>query len=339
MSKKKETQPVIDSYKSSGVTVLYYWTKFAVLTLYYAILSHFGLLSFRARLIMFCLIAPINRVVAQAAYTDPKNRMSVVRSLFTVLVDITEACVYVYLQTYFTGNYWWSTLILQIICVAVTEIVQYKIFDSSRSDYEVKTSDDPLDYLLAIVVAGTFHWLSWHVTFHPSLDAFSFPLFATSLYLFDAVFGTLHAYSHCIPWIHKKHMVHHQYRRSDLNAFANFYADITDSFVMNCGFFFVAFYFAVCGSGHIPMAEISFVALHTHARYSKTQSHLVFFFEFDLIDLWLKRDRLSTFHARHHDWPDENFAGFGLIQDDLFRAYLPGVPESFRKRRASVKTE
>eukprot|EP00954_Amorphochlora_amoebiformis_P030893 1395358-Amorphochlora_amoeboformis.AAC.1 len=288
-----------EQYQTKGVTVRYLWIKCTVLTIYYAILSHFQLLSFRARLIAFCLVAPANRVITQALYTEPSKRMSLKRSVFTVVGEISEACIHVYLQTHFIRGYWWLSLILQVSVSILAEVVQYALFDRKTSKYDVKMPTEPLDNLLTVVISGTLHWLSMRITFSSFLTAYSFPLFATSLYIFDLAFGVFHSYSHCIPWMHKKHMVHHQYRKNDLNAFANFYADIIDSFIMNIGFFFVAAYLAVMRGGHVQMAEITYAGMHTHVRYATSQCHLVFFFEYDMIDLWFKRDRISTFHAKY----------------------------------------
>eukprot|EP00954_Amorphochlora_amoebiformis_P027987 1389288-Amorphochlora_amoeboformis.AAC.2 len=267
----KSLSPSGEAYPTHAVTPRYLWIKIVVLTIYYAILSHFELLSFRARLIAFCLVAPANRVVTQALYTQPSKRMSLKRSLFTVIGEITLACIHVYLQTHFIRGYWWLSLILQVSAFILAEVVQYALFDAKTSNYVVKMPTSPLDYLLTFVISGTFHWLSMRITFAPFLTAYSFPVFASSLYMFDVAFGALHAYSHCIPWMLKKHMVHHQYRKKDLNAFANFYADIIDSFIMNIGVFVVAAYLAVMRGEHVEMAEITYAAMHSHLRYATSQ--------------------------------------------------------------------
>ena len=47
---------------------------------------------------------------------------------------------------------------------------------------------------------------------------------------------------------------------------------------------------------------------------------MMYFFEWDLLDMWFEQPRLAAYHARHHNELTENFSVFGLVSDDAIRS-------------------
>ena len=50
-------------------------------------------------------------------------------------------------------------------------------------------------------------------------------------------------------------MVHHEYKKEDMTAFANFYGDFFDSFMMNSGVFASAFLISVVGLNPVTILK------------------------------------------------------------------------------------
>ena len=161
-----------------------------------------------------------------------------------------------------------------------------------------------MDFMLAVVLSTTFYWLGTNLDFDRPPDITTFPSFIAVLILSDLAFGILHYYSHTVPYLYKKHMVHHQYKRKNLNGMhqykrknlngmASFHAEFLDSCIMNAGAWLSAAFLGLAvGYNHVAYMDFLYAAALSHVRYSQRQMNLMFFFEFDLFDLVFAKERL-----------------------------------------------
>ena len=161
-----------------------------------------------------------------------------------------------------------------------------------------------------------------------------FPVFLALVCVFDFLFGILHYLSHCNPYLCGKHALHHTYRKEHLNLFANCCSDIVDSVCMNFGLIVISIYLCKVGKYHIPFLDLIYGLAHTHCRYNTHHMNLMYFFEYDLVDMMCGKERFSCFHADHHRDSSRNFAVFGFFQDEVFRRLLPSFRPVNEQRKA-----
>jgi len=151
-------------------------------------------------------------------------------------------------------------------------------------------------------------------------------LFLVQLVAFDVVFGVAHYCSHRVPALWKLHKQHHEYQREDLNVFANFFANIYDSLLMNVGFATSALLaVAMGGLSHFFMADLIFGAVRTHQKYVEETMQLCYYFEYDVLDMLFGATRISSFHNLHHEYSSKLYCGLGTLSDDFFVQWVPRV--------------
>lgn len=103
-----------------------------------------------------------------------------------------------------------------------------------------------------------------------------------------------------------------------MTGFANFYAEFTDSLLMNAGFLAPCLLVCWLGRFNVVLLELVLVGGSTHLRYTNNMS-MMYFFEWDLLDLIFAKPRLVTYHAHHHDTVKEHFSVFNMVSDETIR--------------------
>lgn len=217
------------------------------------------------------------------------------------------------------GPLFWTFPITNAVALVAFEIVQHRT-QYKNTDYEIMTSSNPLDYCLSLLFSVLFYLMSLYIDFDQPPNSISFPVFLVIVFVLDVVFGLLHYATHVVPFLYKKHMVHHQYKKEKLNAFANFYSEFLDAVLMNAGFFPSALFMCWLGRDYVPFMELTLLAGSTHSRYTDKQMNLMYFFEWDLIDIAFGAPRMASYHAHHHHALTEHFSAFGFISDDTIRS-------------------
>jgi len=153
----------------------------------------------------------------------------------------------------------------------------------------------------------------------------------------EFTFGILHALAHIHPYLRKQHMVHHEYKREDLNTFAHFYSEFSDSVLMNIPGFTNAILMVLFSTGSVPFKEIVISLNYTHHKYPTHQMNLGYFFEFDVIDMIMDRVRLCNFHNIHHYLADRNYSTYGFVSDEVLFKVLNGIKNLYQSGLRSFK--
>jgi len=207
----------------------------------------------------------------------------------------------------------------------ILELLQYRILHNDGS-YEILSRGRFEDNLLAPVVCSSFYAVSRGVDFENSgMDkANSFLVFLILLFVIDLIFGCTHYLTHYIPSLWQRHVIHHKCRKEKLNAFAGFYSDFLDSVIMNISAIVTAVVLVICfGRYHVSYMDVVYAAGTSHLRYGEDQMNLMFFFEWDLIDMLLKKNRIGSYHAQHHHDSNINYSLYGIVSDGLIKAMMP----------------
>jgi sterol desaturase/sphingolipid hydroxylase (fatty acid hydroxylase superfamily) len=206
------------------------------------------------------------------------------------------------------------------------------ILGEKDETYVIKLSNNPSDFFLFPIITSAFVLVAFY---NPNPHIFTpvcFLVWALILVTVDFTFGFLHTLCHTHPYLRKLHMVHHEYRREDLNSFATFYSDFTDALFMNTPGMTNAILSVMFSLGPLPLNEMGISLGHTHHKYPNHQMTLCYFFEFDLIDMIMDRVRLSNYHHLHHHLTDQNFGVYGFISDEILlkgNQYIKSGYQSF----------
>ena len=160
-----------------------------------------------------------------------------------------------------------------------------------------------------------------------------FVFFAMSI---DFFFGTAHCLCHKISSLYKHHMVHHKYKKERLNAFATFYADLFDAFSMNYSILLAAIIVYYTRTYDIAYMECIYAAGTTHLRYIQNQMNLLYFYEWDFLDMLLGVERIGCFHTEHHQSLNKNFSTYGLLSDKTIETILAPF-DGFIPKKKKVK--
>lgn len=130
-----------------------------------------------------------------------------------------------------------------------------------------------------------------------------------------------------IPWLWKKHKIHHEYGRGTLNGWSNLHGEALDNIQMNGVLLLPIFLFSGYGQLHPslqPFTEWLYLIPFTHLRFQPLVCNLMSFFEFDLLDMLLQTNRLGSYHSIHHETVSvsRNFSIFGIWPVTLFASRL-----------------
>mmetsp|Transcript_14444 Transcript_14444/g.36488 ORF Transcript_14444/g.36488 Transcript_14444/m.36488 type:complete len:353 (+) Transcript_14444:58-1116(+) len=299
----------------------YTLVKHIVLTLYHALLAYLGC-GLRYKFWAFMCVTPL----AKYAHQKPRTSRGVAIFLCSVAQDFIAAFVCFHLTPLYLhdGRFFMFPIVI-VFMKLVLEGLRFLAFDFGRGvSYVVKMSWNPLDHVLVFVVAGSFEITGLLSDFGAQLSYWDYPLFVVQILAFDLVFGVAHYYSHRVPALWEFHKQHHEYRREDLNIFANFFAHIYDSIIMNIGFVSSAFLAVTAGgTSHYFMADLAFAGLGTHQKYVEETMQLCYYFEYDVLDLLFGTRRVSSFHNRHHHCCGGFYSAFGSLPDHLFTQWVP----------------
>ena len=138
----------------------------------------------------------------------------------------------------------------------------------------------------------------------------------------DLQFGVTHCMCHRVLWLWKRHKIHHEYGKGELNSMANVHGDALDEVLMNgvlvlpilaCGWFRLY-------PSTLPFLEWFYLIPFSHLRFQPSVVNLMAFFEFDLLDMLLCQPRMGAFHTIHHEVVAINFSVFGIFPDSVCRA-------------------
>jgi len=305
-----------------GDGACYLVAKCAALMAYYALLQHLGLgLAFK-----FASFHVLTPAVKYFRF----NRLETLRDkrLFalSLVCDLCMSSIYYGLCIPRLHGPLFVTFPFGITgLMALLEVAQHRLLHS-HTPYEMFLSDRLLDYLNVPVFAAAFVPVGRYVDFAVPPRAATFPVFLLSALIFDTGFAFLHYLSHTDPRLWKRHVVHHGYRKERLCVFANFYADVADSFMMAVGFFALAFFVCCVGTDYVASMEVFLMAALSHHRYGGDQLNLMYFFEWDLIDDVFGRPRNASYHGHHHNAANEHFGAFGFVSDDFIKRAFGHYP-------------
>jgi sterol desaturase/sphingolipid hydroxylase (fatty acid hydroxylase superfamily) len=166
------------------------------------------------------------------------------------------------------------------------------------------------------VIASTYIYVGLTIPSNLAITPLTFIFWITTVLLMDGCFGFIHYLNHITPALRKLHMVHHEYRKEDLNSAANFYADILDSFLMNIPNIMFSILTVWLSVNPIVIKEGVYNALFIHHKYPNNQMTLLYYFEFELIDIIMNRARMNYYHNVHHQQLEKNYSFWGFISDN-----------------------
>jgi len=314
-------------------SLLYIPSKCVVLFVYYSLLQYFGL-GIEFKLWTFLLFCPIVKYF-YFQKTTPKEEL-LKKFITATIMDVIFGIISY--KFFFRLEGVWLVLYIPLLAflLVITEYIQFRILGAKDEEYVLKFSPNPLDYSLVPVISLAFFFAG--ILHNPiqSIDSpWTFVSWVIIMLISDFVAGFFHFLEHNHPAILKNHLLHHEYRKADLNTVANFYADIIDSTIMSTTFFMYAIILAIFGPHSVGFKEFSLSAAFTHHKYPTHQMTLNWFFEFELIDMIMNRVRLSNYHNAHHNLVDQNFSVYGFVPDSVYtnlNSYLEFVPKKDRRR-------
>jgi len=286
---------------------LYFAVKCAFLYSYYSLLDYLGL-DIGFKFWSFIILTPIVK------YYYYQNTKVFITSVFH---DFIFGTLFYQYLIYWNGLWIFLYVLFLPVWVLTTEYLQYLFLGGKDETFVIKFSPHPTDYILAIIASVIYIFVGLTLPPNLPITARNFGFWVVMLIMFDFIFGLLHYWSHIIPWLRKLHLIHHEYGK-DLNSMANFYADLIDSFLMNIPNIFLAVAHIWFVQNPVVIKEIFINGAYNHHKYPTNQITLIYFFEFELIDMVLGGVRLVNYHKDHHTLVDQNFSLWGIFNDKLF---------------------
>ena len=309
--------------KSQGYSLSFIAAKSCILMTYYTILERCGLHTTEFKFHSFLFLTSVVKIWH---FNKLQEKQEWSRFFYSIFNDSCHAALYFKIYVpFFTGiHFVWFPLLASVFFITL-ELLQYRILHNDGS-YEILIRGGFEGNLLAPVACGSFYVVSRGVDFENSgMDkANSFLVFLLLSILTDLIFGCTHYLTHDIPSLWQRHVIHHKCRKEKLNAFAGFYSDFLDSVIMNISAIVTAVVLVICfGRYHVSYMDVVYAAGTSHLRYGEDQMNLMFFFEWDLIDMLLKKNRIGSYHAQHHHDSNINYSLYGIVSDGLIKAMMP----------------
>ena len=309
--------------KSQGYDFSYLIMKCGLLMIYYTFLEEFGLHTTNFKLHSFLVLTPLVKIWH---FNKLQTKQDWIKFAYSIFNDYCHAIIYFkfFVPMLVGGLFSWFPILVSVVFIGF-ELLQHQILYRGDS-YEILTTGRLEDNLLAPIVCTSFYIASRGVDFVNSGmgEAKSFLVFCFLMFVFDASFGINHYLEHNVKSLWGRHILHHQYKKEKINAFANFYSEFWDSIIMNCSLAVTAIALVICfGRYHISFMDVIFAAASSHLRYGENQMSLMFFFEWDLIDMALKRNRIGSYHANHHHDSNINYSVYGIVSDDMIKSIMP----------------
>jgi hypothetical protein len=281
--------------------------KCAFLYSYYSLLDYLGL-GIGFKFWSFIILTPI---VKYYYYQNTKVFIT------SVIIDFIFGILYYQYVIYWDGLWIFLYVLIIPVWVLTNEYLQYLFLGGKDETFVIKFSPNPTDYLLVIIFSLVYIFVGLTLPPNIPITARNFGFWIAMLIMFDFIFGILHYWSHTIPWIRKYHLLHHEYRKEDLNTIANYYADLIDSFLMNVPNIFLGLAHVWFVQNPVGIKEFFNTAVYTHHKYPTNQLTLIYYFEFELIDMVLGGVRMANYHNAHHKLVDQNFSGWGIFNDKM----------------------
>jgi len=264
------------------VDFYYFSIKCSILLAYYSLLQYLGL-GLEYKFWSFIILSPIVKF-----FYFQKDSDFIKRYITSLSIEYTYA-IFFYKYLIYWDGYWMVVYpFIYVFWLLGTEYLQYMILGKPEEKYEIKASNNPTtDFLVLPIVSSV--WFLFGITQRPELSftPWSFVAWVLMMIHADILFGIAHYMSHSVPSIRKLHLVHHEYRKEDLNTMANFYSEIYDTLIMNLTNFtnvILTVYFA---QQSVCIKEILHVATSTHHKYVTNTSHLFYFFLNMSLLIWL----------------------------------------------------
>jgi len=270
----------------------YLGIKCVVLFSYYSLLHHFGL-GIEFKFWSFLLLTPI---VKYFYFNKLSTLPDAQIFFFSVLNDSLFGILYYQYFIYWESLWLVIFPFLAIFWILCAEYLQYLFLGSKDETYVIKVSKNPTDFLLLPVIVSTYIFVGLFLPSNLAISPWTFIFWIMSVIFIDGSFGIIHYLSHIYPALRKLHMVHHEYRKEDLNSVATFYADILDSFLTNFPNIIFSIMTVWLSVNPIVIKEAILNSLFIHHKYPNNQMTLMYYFEFDLIDMIMNRTRLSYYH-------------------------------------------
>lgn len=311
------------STTTKNSTFTYLGLKCALLFAYYYLLQAFGL-GWKYKFWSYMIVTPI----AKYFYFQKEIPSSMFSKVLitSVLLDAVFGFLYFHYFLHWTG-FW---LIAYVLFVSAwqtfNEYLQYSLFKEPDETYVIKISNNLSDFLnLPVFLITNFYIWVFYTEPADMFTPWSLFYWVAVMLFSEFAFGIIHTLSHTIPSLRKLHMVHHEYRREDLNTFANFYADISDSLLMNIVGFINAIFTVTFSFSSVIFKELAMGLGYTHHKYPTHLMTLGYFFEFEVIDMIMERVRLCNYHNVHHHLLDRNFGTYGFISDEVIFKAIDGI--------------
>jgi sterol desaturase/sphingolipid hydroxylase (fatty acid hydroxylase superfamily) len=318
---------------------------------YYQYLQSRNLTSPKARWITFQLVSPIIKLHHHLRKTphncnyshNNSSSSSKTALLFSIGHDFITSTIYYFIVIRLTGI-WYSIAAVPLLFppIAILEYVfGYKLFQLTKDEYVVKPLRwvDPAAFFGLGVIMFTLLGMTTNddspqgqtttTTTTTTTATTTMPLhkdfvaFLSLLLWTDFQFGITHYISHRIPWLWKKHKIHHEYGKGTLNGWSNLHGDWLDNIQMNGVLLVPILLFA--GFGQLypslrPFTEWLYLIPFTHLTFQPLVTNLMVFFEWDLLDMLLGANRLGSYHSIHHETVGRNFAIFGIWPDSICKS-------------------
>jgi len=244
----------------------------------------------------------------------------------SVLLDAIFAFFYFHYILHWTGFWLIAYILILSFWQTSNEYLQYLLFREPDESYVIKISNNFSDFLnLPIFMVANFYIWTFYKEPADMLNPWGLVYWVGIMLFSELSFGIAHTLCHTHPYLRKLHMIHHEYRREDLNTFANFYADITDSLLMNIVGFINAILTVVFSMSSLTFKEVGMGLGYTHHKYPTHLMTLGYFFEFEVIDMIMDRVRLCNYHNVHHHLLDRNFGTYGFVSDEVIMKSLNAI--------------
>jgi sterol desaturase/sphingolipid hydroxylase (fatty acid hydroxylase superfamily) len=302
--------------------VNYFGAKCLLLFSYYSLLHYMGL-GLEFKLLSFMIITPIVK------FFYLKDFKTLIISL---IIDAIVATTYFKYLIHWDGLWLAFYPFLVAFWLIITEYIQFRVLGNPNESYVIKISNNPTDFLLTPIIAATYILVGLYLPQNLPITPYTYLFFVAMVIFVDWFFGITHYWLHTVPFLRKLHLVHHEYKKEDLNTMANFYADFWDSLAMNITNVAFSIATVLFVQNPIIIKELIYIAFSTHHKYPTNTFTSFYFFEIEVIDMITSNIRMSDFHNAHHNEVDSYFALFGLFNDNHFvsitnslKKVLPGV--------------
>jgi sterol desaturase/sphingolipid hydroxylase (fatty acid hydroxylase superfamily) len=279
--------------------------------------------------------------------------------LFSIIHDLITSSLYYFIIIHLKGI-WYSFGALPLIFppMALLEyILGCKMLQLTTTTTATTTSNDDDDDDVYVLKKPT-HWTDPVATFGLGMGMFTllgmttttttttttataaatplhhdFIAFICLLLYTDLQFGITHYISHRLPNLWTKHKIHHEYGRGTLNAYSNLHGEALDNIQMN-GVLLLPILVTMTIYHHhnnndpqnppiittMPFTEWLYLIPFTHMKFQMVLINLMSFYEWDLLDMVLRMNRLGSYHTIHHEMVGRNFSIFGIWTDKVCKS-------------------